>query len=70
MNEINTTDDLLKVIVGLSENEAKNLVKEYGYSIRVEIEDGTLYWGTQDIRNDRINVQVDNNLITKVFGIG
>ena len=48
----------------------KGLKKPKGYTVRVVKEDGVWYMVTMDFRTDRINVIVENGIITEIDGIG
>lgn len=55
-------------LTGMDFKEAKKILEEKGFSIRISNEDGINMWGTMDIRPDRVNVDVKNGKITKVLG--
>jgi hypothetical protein len=65
MNRSNETDILIKSIIGKTLNEAKELASFNGYSTRVTREDSINYVVTMDLRFDRINLQLDNGVVTK-----
>ena len=57
-------------LVGLKEKKAKKLSNKAGWHIRVTERDGYPIVITRDYRTDRINVSVDQEIVTEVFGIG
>jgi hypothetical protein len=59
-------------LIGLTPQEANDLFerKALNMSVRVTMEDGKNYMVTMDLRFDRINVHVENGVISKVEGIG
>lgn len=58
-------------IIGLSVDEATDNVKERGItSIRAKMQDGIFMMVTQEIRDDRLNVETDDGVITSIMGIG
>lgn len=52
-------------IIGNPEELAIQLVNSSGYALRVTRRDSENYIITMDIRFDRINVEIDNGLVTK-----
>ena len=61
MNE----DDLLKSLIGKTKEEGSELCKNAGYDVRIVRVDSIRYIITMDLRFDRVNFELDNNLITK-----
>lgn len=61
-----TDDEELEKLVGVTVAEARTL----GINFRVLIEDGRGTCVTADYRSDRINVHVENGVISKVAGRG
>lgn len=56
-------------IVGKTYEEASKVVKENNYIIRKTFEDGEAFMVTMDYRTDRINVAIDNGIVTSTsFG--
>eukprot|EP01035_Chromulina_nebulosa_P014739 gene14739-19495_t len=53
-------------IVGMEKQKALVLIKESGFRPRILIEDGQSFVGTQDYREDRINLFIEDG---KVLGI-
>lgn len=62
---INGNEIILESLIGKSLEQARELSGFNGFTIRVTREDSTNYMVTMDMRFDRINVQIDNGLITK-----
>ena len=65
----NRNEDLLKFLIGMNKEDGSNLCKENGYIFRVVREDSHNYIVTMDLRFDRVNLQLDNGVITK-YNIG
>jgi len=61
---INGNDLILESLIGKSLNEANQLAGFNGFAIRVTREDSTNYMVTMDLRFDRINLQIDNGVVT------
>jgi len=58
-----------KQLIGLSETEAKEIAIRNGYAFRTTRKDKNDYMITCDFRIFRINVELDNEIVTKVdFG--
>lgn len=60
----NSNDVLLLSMLGKTLEEATKLSKSNGFSLRVTREDDNLYIVTQELRPDRINLEIDNEKIT------
>ncbi len=58
------------VLVGKTLEEASALAAENGFTIRPTRIDGESLFGTCDMNRSRINVEVENNVITIVGRIG
>jgi hypothetical protein len=61
----NGDEFLLESLLGKPLNEAKELALFNGYSIRIKREDNNRFAITFDSRFDRINVELDNGLVTE-----
>lgn len=60
----------LVMLVGLTPQEADEILKPYGYHTRVIQIGDEPGWITMDLRQDRLNVFVsNNNIITRIGGI-
>ena len=57
-------DILLESLLGKPLNEAKELASFNGYSIRIKREDNNNFPLTMDMKFDRINIELDNGLVT------
>lgn len=75
-NDINTELDLVSKlsdqIIGLTVDDARELLEKDGYIIRVvDQEEAGPFWVTWDFVFDRINVVLDKDcLISKIDGLG
>lgn len=56
--------------VGKTEKQAANMAEKEGMVIRVTNRDGESLMGTCDYRTDRINVSVEDGVITGISGLG
>ena len=54
-------------LVGLTKEEAEAAAADAGYTVRVTIEDGQMFPMTMDYRTDRINIEVENGVVTRAF---
>lgn len=54
--------------VGKSLEEATQYAQEGGFTVRVVERDGVHYMVTMDLRSDRLNFRVMNNIVTDVYG--
>jgi len=52
------------VLVGLSKADAFRILGKYRTPYRITVEDGTHYLMSKDIRSDRVNLTIHNNIIT------
>jgi len=62
---INKSKELLESLIGIDKDTGLKLCKENDYDFRVVIEDSNNYAITMDLRFNRINLEIDNNIITK-----
>jgi hypothetical protein len=70
MNIKNVKDELLEKIIGMSEKSAVKWIELcYGYSSRIVHRDGTSYVVTMDLRLNRINLYIEDGVVTK-YDIG
>ena len=60
----------LQQYIGKTPKQADAIAKKVGMIIRATCIDGEPLMGTCDYRLDRINVVIENNIITAVSGIG
>ena len=56
---------LLESLVGLDKASASKLCSKEGYDIRVIREDSSNYAFTMDLRFDRVNLYINDGVITK-----
>jgi hypothetical protein len=53
-------------LMGLTEEEAIKVAAGNGWTVRVSMRDGTPFSLTMDYRQDRVNLVVEKNRVTKV----
>lgn len=53
--------------IGLTLEEAIEKATREGFTTRIAERDGTVYFLTQELKNNRINFRVKNNLIKDAF---
>lgn len=58
-----------KLLIGMEIEEAEMIVGKEKMFLRITKNNGENYWGTQDLRNDRVNVEVDKGIIVAFNGI-
>lgn len=58
------------VLEGITIEKAKTIAKNNNKYIAIVEDDGINYWGTNDCRDDRINVKTKKGIIVEVVGIG
>lgn len=58
---------LLTSMVGKPIEEAIQLAGFNGFSTRIVREDGNIYIVTQELRHDRINLEIDSKIVTRTF---
>lgn len=65
-------DVLRHLLIGKSVENARNLLSEIEseYYLRIVKEDGVIYMVTCDVVTTRINVHVENGIITEFDGLG
>jgi hypothetical protein len=57
----------LEYLIGKNKYDAQKIVENYGYSFRITSENGNHYMITCDFRTDRVNVKIENDIITEVY---
>ena len=60
-------DVVSAALVGLTKEQAEEVAADAGYTVRVTIEDGQMFPMTMDYRTDRINIEVENGVVTRAF---
>lgn len=65
MNTNKITKDYLNNLIGKTKEEAVNICKNDDYIYRIEREDDTHYIVTCDFRFYRINLEIDNDIVTE-----
>jgi hypothetical protein len=60
---IGDNEELLPEYVGLSLDEATTRAEDQGYSVRVVGEDGECYAITMDLRDDRVNLELVDDVV-------
>jgi len=60
-------DILFEYLKRKTYKEAQEICKEAKFTLRVVKEDGNYKIVTRDYRLDRINLELENNIITKVY---
>jgi len=61
----NGSNEILKSLIGKTLEEGRTICENNGYTYRIIRRDETNYITTSDLRFDRINFQLDSNIITK-----
>lgn len=60
------TGESSATLIGLTEEEATKVATGNGWAVRIAMRDGTAFSLTMDYRQDRVNLVVVKNLVTKV----
>jgi rRNA processing protein Krr1/Pno1 len=61
---MNKYDDTFeKSLIGKTKEEAQEICEKAGYECRLTQEDESIYVITMDLRSDRINIVVKNNIV-------
>ena len=60
------TDEAAKALVGLSEQEASKVATGNGWTVRIAMRDGEAFSLTMDYRQDRVNLTIEKDRVTKV----
>ena len=56
--------EFLKSLIGLTKDDCIKLCNENNYDCRIMREDDNKYLGTCDLRFDRINLELDNGIVS------
>jgi len=62
--------EVVSKLEGFELKQAEDLLSKFGWEVRTVRVDGIAYVMTADFVNKRVNVEVENGIITKVFNIG
>lgn len=62
-------EGLLESLIGMDQENAFNTCEEHGYAVRITRKDRNNYIITHDLRFDRINLEFDNDIVSKC-GLG
>jgi hypothetical protein len=54
-------------VVGKNYDDAVDLCKENGFSLRIRCRDGVSLVGTCDCRDNRVNVILENNVVKEAY---
>lgn len=60
----------LEHIVGMSEEEASGYLVAHGYFLSHDSKDGETYFKTCELNPNRVNVDVENNVVVRFNGVG
>jgi hypothetical protein len=50
-------------LVGMEETEAETTIKDAKLSVRIKEQDGEAMMGTMDVRDDRVNLKIENGKV-------
>lgn len=59
-----------KELIGKNLTDATALTESHGCRLRVRVRNGQGQMGTADFRLDRINVGIDDDVVTSIQGVG
>jgi putative hemolysin len=59
------TNKELEKLIGMNLSDARLFCEQKGYTTRVMREDDMNFFGTCDLRADRVNLELDNGVVTK-----
>lgn len=57
----------LNWLIGKPKSEAKKMIEDNGYVFRITSEDGNNYIVTCDFRMDRINIEINDDIIINAY---
>jgi hypothetical protein len=60
------TPESSQTLIGMTEDEASKMATTNGWAVRIAMRDGEPFTLTMDYRQDRVNLMVEKNLVTKV----
>lgn len=61
------SDYYTKKLIGKTEQEAETILNKDKVYFRIVCRDGISFWVTQDIREDRINLNIKNNKVIEAY---
>lgn len=67
---VNQPADLFDMLIGKKIDDARTMADRYDYVIRLVKRNGVALVCTCDYRTNRINVEIVDDVVTKVRGIG
>jgi hypothetical protein len=53
-------------LIGLTEEDAIEILKDEGWRVRITVRDGKYYIVTRDYRLDRVNLQIVDGKVNKI----
>lgn len=59
------SDDIGSQVIGLTEREAASVAAENGLTLRVTRRDQNSFMVSQDLRFDRLNIEIDGGVVTE-----
>jgi len=62
-----TAKQLVKKVIGLSEETAKKMIEENNFLVRIMLRDGKPLRGDCSYRKNRINLYIKNNIVVKAI---
>jgi hypothetical protein len=57
---------LLTALLGLTKEAAERMIQDAGFTPRMVCNNGKYFMVTRDLRRDRVNLTIQNNLVVKV----
>lgn len=57
----------IETLVGMEEKPAEDLITQASFTFRIMKEEGNDMMGTMDVRDDRVNLEVQDGKITKAY---
>lgn len=67
-NELKEQSSIIREwLIGLAEEKAITEAKEYGWRIRTMQKNGEAFCGTMDLGPERVNIIVENGIVTKTY---
>lgn len=60
-------ENYIKKLIGKTEKQAEKILNKDKVYYRIVCRDGISFWITQDIREDRVNLNINNNKVIEVY---